>query len=150
MIDVLDTRQITTEALTQAEPTGAALPAGLTIEGELGAAPTLTFAPDASEPAEVQVIVLAKGSGPAITEDDTLLYHVTGAPWLGEASSSWSGPFEQAEAGGTEETLGQTVGSRLLLLYPADQENELEAEAVILDLVATIPAPSESDRRTDR
>jgi len=28
---VLDTRQITTEALTQAEPTGAALPTGLTI-----------------------------------------------------------------------------------------------------------------------
>lgn len=143
LIDVLDTRSISTDALTQAEPTGAALPTGLTITGALGEQPSLVYAPGAPEPTEEQLIVLAKGKGPVITENDTLLYHVTSGYWLEESLSTWSESLEQMEAGGTEETIGQTVGSRLLLVYPVDTENDYPAEAVVLDLVATIPAPSE-------
>ncbi|MGC3953237.1 MAG: FKBP-type peptidyl-prolyl cis-trans isomerase [Propionicimonas sp.] len=139
VVDLLDSQQVDTGALAQAEPTGAVLPTGLSIEGSPGAQPTLVFADDAPEPTELQTIVLAKGTGPEITENDTLLYHLTSSYWLDETNSTWSGPFEQAEAGGTEETIGQTVGTRLLLVYPADPENELPAEVVVLDLAATIP-----------
>ncbi len=139
VLDILDTTSITTDALNDATPTGAALPEGLTISGELGQEPTLVFAEDAPEPTEAETIVIATGAGPAVTETDTLLYHVAGAYWGEESSSSWSGSFEQAEYGGGEETIGQTVGSRLLLVYPADEENGLEAEAIVLDLLAVVP-----------
>lgn len=139
VIDVVNAMAITTDALTQATPTGAALPEGLSIAGDLGTEPTLVFAADAPEPTETQVIVIAEGAGPVITETDTLLYHAAGAYWGEESSSSWSGSFEQAEYGGGEETIGQTVGSRLLLVYPADDEFDEEAEVVLLDLLAVIP-----------
>ena len=139
VVDVLNTTTIGTEALTGATPTGADLPAGVTVEGQLGQEPSIVFAEDAPEPTEAQVIVIAEGTGPVITESDTLLYHVAGAYWGEESTSSWSTGFEQVEAGGGEETVGRTVGSRLLLIYPADDEDELEAEALVLDLLATIP-----------
>lgn len=139
VVDILDAAAITTDALTRATPTGADLPEGLTISGELGEEPTLVFAENAPAPAEAQTILIAKGDGPLITEADTLIYHVAGAAWGEESSSSWSGSFEQAEYGGGEDTIGLPVGSRLLLVYPADEENEMEAEAVVLDLLAVVP-----------
>lgn len=139
VVDILNAVAITTDALTEATPTGATLPEGLTITGELGQEPTLVFAENAPLPTEAQTIVIATGTGPAVAETDTLLYHVAGAYWGEESSSSWSGSFEQAEYGGGEETIGQPIGSRLLLIYPADEENELEAEAIVLDLLAVVP-----------
>ncbi|MCW5950841.1 MAG: FKBP-type peptidyl-prolyl cis-trans isomerase [Propionibacteriaceae bacterium] len=139
VVEILNAVAITTDALTEATPTGATLPEGLTISGELGQEPTLVFAEGAPEPTEALTIVIAKGAGPAVAETDTLLYHVAGAYWGEESSSSWSGSFEQAEYGGGEETIGQPVGSRLLLVYPADEENEIEAEAIVLDLLGVVP-----------
>lgn len=139
VVDVLDAMTVTTDALNQATPTGAALPEGLTVEGALGQEPTIVFAEGAPQPTEAEVIVIAKGAGPVITDTDTLLYHVAGAAWGEESQSSWSEGFQQVEAGGGDETVGQTIGSRLLLVYPADEEGGMAAEAVVLDLLAVAP-----------
>ncbi|MEN0072483.1 MAG: FKBP-type peptidyl-prolyl cis-trans isomerase, partial [Propionicimonas sp.] len=81
VVDVLGTTSVTTDVLTSATPTGAALPEGLTITGGLGEEPTLAFAEDAAGPTEEQVVVLAEGSGATVAETDTLLYHIVGGYW---------------------------------------------------------------------
>lgn len=139
VVDVLNSLAITTDELAKATPTGATLPTGLTVSGELGQEPTLSFAADAPRPAEPLTIVIAEGQGPVITENDTLIYHWVGGFWGEEPDSSWPDSFEQLEYGGDEETIGRTVGSRLLLVYPADEESETDAEVIILDLLAVVP-----------
>ncbi|MEA5116193.1 MAG: FKBP-type peptidyl-prolyl cis-trans isomerase [Propionicimonas sp.] len=140
VVDILTTITVTTEALTSATPTQATLPAGVTVTGDLGTEPTLTFAADAVAPTEEQAIVLAEGTGAVVTETDSLLYHVVGGYWGEETSSSWSASYQQIDGGGGEATVGKRVGSRLLLIYPADEETETPAEAIVIDLLAAIPA----------
>lgn len=139
VVDILNAVVITTDALKEATPTGAALPEGVTVSGELGQEPTLVFADGAPEPTEPQTLVIAKGNGPLITETDTLLYHVVSVTMSGESYSSWPDLFEQAEFGGGDDTIGLPVGSRLLLIYPAEAEYDMEAEAIVLDLLAVVP-----------
>lgn len=139
VVEILDTLAVTTDALTEATLTGATLPEGVTVSGELGQEPTLVFAEDAPEPTESEVIVIAEGTGAVILETDTLLYHVVGAYWGETTSSSWELGYQQASYGGGEETVGQTVGSRLLLTYAADEDSGTEATAIVLDLVGVIP-----------
>lgn len=142
VVDVLDTMTVTTDALASAVPTGAALPAGLTISGELGQEPTLSFAADSPQPSEEQTIVLAEGTGPVVTETDTLLYHIVGGTWGGETSSSWPSSYQQIGSGGGPETVGKQVGSRLLLVYPGDEETATAAQVLVLDLVDAVPTES--------
>lgn len=140
VVDVLSTTGVNTDALTAATPTGAALPAGLSIQGELGQEPSLVFTADAPEPSEPQIIVLAEGTGQEVAETDHLLYHVVIGYWGEQVYSSWTDSYQQADSGGGPETVGQRVGSRLLLVYPADEENEIGAQALVLDLVAAVAA----------
>ncbi len=139
VVDVLATVTVTTEALTAATPVEATLPPGLTVSGELGQEPALEFAADSPEPTEAQVIVLAEGSGDVVTDTDYLLYHVVLGYWGSQDYSSWSESFQQTEGGGGPETIGQRVGSRLLLIYPTDDENGIESQAIVIDLLAAIP-----------
>ncbi len=138
VVDILAATPINTDVLKDATPTGAALPAGLSIKGDLGTEPTLTFAADAPPPSEEQVIVLATGAGAVITESDTLLYHIVGAYWGEESDSSWSGDLQEMEA--ADEVIGQTVGSRILLTFPPDEQTQDGAYVVVLDLVGAIPS----------
>ncbi len=140
VVDILDTATVTTEALTSATPTQATLPAGLTVTGELGQEPTLTFAADAAKPTKEEAIVIAEGTGAAITETDALLYHVVTGEWGGKTSSSWSSSYEQVDSGGGAATVGKRVGSRILLVYPADEANGTAAQAFVIDILAAIPA----------
>lgn len=140
VVDVVGTTTVTTEALTSATPTQATLPAGLTVTGELGQEPTLAFSADSAEPTEEQTIVLAEGTGATVTETDTLLYHAVGGYWGEETSSSWSDSYQEIDSGGGTETVGKRVGSRLLLVYPADEESGTAAQVLVIDLLATIPA----------
>jgi hypothetical protein len=139
-VDILATTTVTTEALTSATLTQATLPSGLTVTGELGQEPTLTIAEDAAKPTEQQTIVLAEGTGAAVTETDSLLYHIVGGEWGGETSSSWSSSYQQIASGGGTVTVGKRVGSRLLLVYPADEDNGTAAQAYVIDILAAIPA----------
>lgn len=140
VVDVLGTTPISTDSLTSATPTNAELPAGLTITGELGAEPAISFADGSTAPAETQNIVLAEGAGAEVADTDTLLYHIVYGTWGGETSSSWSSGVQSIASGGGSETVGKKVGTRLLLVYPADESSETAAQVYIIDLVGTIPA----------
>jgi len=140
VVDILGTTTVTTEALAAATPTQATLPAGITVTGELGHEPTLTIAADAAKPTEQQVIVLAEGNGATVTKTDSLLYHIVAGAWGGTTSSSWSSSYQEIDSGGGAVTVGKKVGSRLLLVYPADEANQTAAQAYVIDILATIPA----------
>lgn len=140
VVDILGTMSVTTDALTAAIPTDAALPEGLTVSGELGQEPTLTLAADAPQPTETQVVVIAEGAGDEITEDDSLFYHAVGGYWGDEATSSWQDTYQQVDSGGGEETIGKRIGSRILLAYPADEASGIPAYAIVIDILAAVPA----------
>lgn len=140
VVDILASTTVTTEALTAATLTKATLPTGVTVTGELGQEPTLAIAADAAKPTKTETIVLAEGKGATITKTDTLLYHMVASEWGGESSSTWDTSFQQTDSGGGDITVGKKVGSRLLLVYPADEEGGTAAQVYVVDILAAIPS----------
>ena len=140
VVDVIGVTNIDTSALADATPTNAELPAGLTVEGDLGAEPKVSFAADAPAPTEPQVIVLAEGTGPEVTSNDVLFYHAVVSEWGGEPQSSWAEGIQKVEGGGGEETVGTKIGSRVLLVYPAEAATGATPAIFVLDLLAAAPA----------
>lgn len=136
VVDLIDVTNVTTDAVKAAKPVDAELPAGLTVSGNPGEEPKLTFAADAKAPTEAQVIVLAEGTGPAITAKDTVFYHATGAQWGGPQDGTWSDRYQVLEPGVGAEVIGKTVGTRLLLTYPG--EEGAAGEAVVIDLLGAV------------
>lgn len=139
VVDVLGSTAITTDALAAATATEAELPAGLTVEGDLGSQPSLVYADGSTAPAESQIIVLSEGAGAEITEADTVFYHMVGGYWGGETEVDWEVGYQQVPSANAIELLGKKVGSRVLLIYPADESNT-EAQVLVLDLLASVPA----------
>ncbi|GHS87782.1 peptidyl-prolyl cis-trans isomerase [Actinomycetota bacterium] len=95
--------------------------------GSFGEKPTLTF-PDAAAPAELEVLVLARGDGELVEAGDDLEVHYLGQVWGGgvfdnsyDRGSSISFPIGVgAVIGGWDEGLvGQQIGSRVLLSIPS-------------------------------
>ena len=74
-----------------------------------------------------------------VTETDALLYHAVTGEWGGQTSSSWSSSYQQVDSGGGAATVGKRVGSRVLLVYPADAANGTAAQAFVIDILAAIP-----------
>ncbi|HEX5331887.1 MAG TPA: FKBP-type peptidyl-prolyl cis-trans isomerase [Cellulomonas sp.] len=94
--------------------------------GSFGEKPTLTF-PDASAPAELEVLVLSRGDGDLVEAGDDLVVHYLGQTWAGQVfdnsydrGSSINFPIGVgAVIGGWDEGLvGQQIGSRVLLSIP--------------------------------
>lgn len=140
VVDVLGTTSATTDALAEATATGAELPAGLDVTGVLGEEPTITYEEGSQAPDEAQVIVLSEGKGDVIAETDTLLYQGVGGYWGEETSSTWPDNYQQVTQGGGVEMVGQRVGSRVVLIYPKDDEAGTGASVMVIDVMASIPA----------
>ncbi|PWD49859.1 peptidylprolyl isomerase [Serinibacter arcticus] len=129
-----------------AAPTDAEVP--VTITGDLGSAVTgVTLTEGAGEPTEATTTVIATGTGPEIAEGDTagLQYYVTS--WDGaQVQSTWPPEGVGAQTAtigqGTpfDQLVGVPVGSRVLLQVPADAASGSPAVAVVVDVVATVPA----------
>lgn len=140
VVDILDATQLTTDALTAATATGNELPAGLTVAGDPGTQPTISYAEDSTAPTEQQIVVLAEGTGAEITDTDTVIYLITAGSWGEEASSSWPDSFQQVSSGGGDVTVGTKVGSRVMVVYPADETSGTAAQVYVIDVVAATPA----------
>lgn len=143
VVKVLDTVAVSTDALADAEPTDEELPVGLSIQGEPGQEPQISFAADAAAPTgtEPLTIVLNKGTGAIITDGDTVAYNLVGSTWgAAEQMSYWDMGPQSTLADGTT-LLGQTVGSRLALISPSDGQSS-EAQVVVVDLLAAIGSGS--------
>ncbi len=114
---------------TSAEGTPQTPKAGFpTVTVENGV-PTLAT-PTGTAPTTLQTEVLIKGNGPAITSGQTVTMQYTGIIWATgkEFDSSWgSDPVDfpigtgQVIPGFDEGLIGQTVGSRVVLVIPPDK-----------------------------
>ena len=88
---------------------------------------------------EIAGVAGRKAEGAEITEADTVFYHMVGGYWGGETEVDWEVGYQQVPSGNAIELLGKKVGSRVLLIYPADESNT-EAQVLVLDLLASVPA----------
>ena len=142
VVDILGTvNPSDTSALTKATPTGNELPAGITVTGDLGSEPKITFG--VSAPTADAKIVIAEGKGEKVTIGSTVVYQAVGATFGADSKtqSSWS------EAGGQVTTVAQgnqlvdfTAGSRVLLVGAGNAAQGAASQAVVVDIIAVIPA----------
>jgi len=105
---------------------GGSLP---TVTAVAGSAPTMTM-PKGNPPKNLTTQVLIKGTGPTVAEGDTVVVQYVGAIWRNGYvfDSSWkrSQPFgftigaspSQVILGWDKGLVGQTVGSRVMLVIP--------------------------------
>lgn len=135
-----------TSALAGAHLTGAALPAGITVNGDLGTEPTIAFGADM--PMETTQTVIAEGTGAEIQSGDTVMYHGVAGLFGQEGSqSTWKSgaqtiPADQAKLVGTK------VGSRVLFVYyQAAVEGKdgkagtpARASAIVVDILGAMHA----------
>lgn len=86
--------------------------------------------PDATAPSQIVVQTLIRGDGATLSADDTARVHYTGVPWEQGATvfdSSWGSKPVSVKVSGTdrpgfaEALKGQTVGSQVLVVVPADK-----------------------------
>ncbi len=111
---------------TQESNGGGSLP---TVSAHPGSAPTLTI-PSAKPPTQLVTKTLIKGTGPKLVKGDYVITEYTGYIWRTKKvfDSSWSSgsPFgfvmsaspEQVISGWDAGLVGQTVGSRVMLVIP--------------------------------
>jgi FKBP-type peptidyl-prolyl cis-trans isomerase len=108
---------------------GGSLPTVTAAAGAAGAAPTITM-PKGNPPKNLTTQILIKGTGPTVAEGDTVVVQYVGAIWRNGYvfDSSWkrSQPFgftigaspSQVILGWDKGLVGQTVGSRVMLVIP--------------------------------
>jgi FKBP-type peptidyl-prolyl cis-trans isomerase len=127
VIDMIKVYPVTAGAKgTQESSGGGALP---TVSVKAGSAPTVTI-PSSSPPTTLTTRTLIKGNGPKIAKGQFVVAQYVGYIWRTKKvfGSSWSSgsPFgfvvgatpEQVIPGWDQALVGQTVGSRLLLVVP--------------------------------
>ena len=132
--------------LSGATATGEELPAGITVSGEPGVEPTLTIDESVAAPTERKTYTIYKGTGEALTDDQTFLYKqvVGGFGANGQTQSSWSQDALQAPVGQAE-VAGVTVGSRILIVVPIPPQEAqsgqeappAQATVFVVDIVGT-------------
>jgi FKBP-type peptidyl-prolyl cis-trans isomerase len=113
---------------TQTSTGGGALPTVTPPAAGSTAGPAITIPANVTPPGTLQVKPLIKGTGPVVQKDDVIAVQDTGMVWqTGETfQSTWTGtgPFTtvigagQVIAGWDTGLVGQTVGSRVLLVVP--------------------------------
>lgn len=107
------------------------LPKGLKISGAPGSQPQVTIDPALPAPKTKQVIMLYQGKGPKLEPDDFPGVHLTAASYedgtWSKVSSSWpSGKMVSTPSTvqTTPQFLGVPVGSRMVVLEPAEGERQ--------------------------
>ena len=117
---------------------------GITVSGELGQPAKLSIGADAAQPAKSEVIVLARGSGPAIKESSTAVMNIAGNYWDGsQPSNTWEqhaaesiymAQAQQSVPG----LIGVPEGSRIVVLMPpvqaTGQQQGIPASAYVMDV----------------
>ncbi len=128
------------------------LPAGVTLSAEPGTPAIPLIAEDAPEPEDVDVYVVAEGTGAPIASGDAIVVAYGASTWSNAPyGSSWSSVTWDGEsdpygvqalivltigAGSPFDDLeGVPVGSRVLFLFPGDEESSAESQAVLADVV---------------
>ncbi|MCL3777574.1 MULTISPECIES: FKBP-type peptidyl-prolyl cis-trans isomerase [unclassified Actinomyces] len=146
LVFVVEIKAIGTTAGATVEGEQALADRGVTVTGELGAAASVSVSEGAAEPTQTEVIVLARGTGAAITAEDTIGLNMAFTSWDGSVSqSSWEQASPQyvtmAQAPGLSGLVGVPAGSRVVVLMPAGTGSSGEAVpafAYVLDIAAIL------------
>jgi peptidylprolyl isomerase len=132
LIEVTDAVEIPTRAEGEAVEPAEGLP---TVTLGNDGAPSVEIPDGYEAPDELVAQTLIEGDGAEVTADQTVTAHYTGWTLDGEVfDSSWergepsSFSLQQVIPGWTEGISGQTVGSQVLLVIPADQAYGAEAD----------------------
>ncbi|WP_350259105.1 FKBP-type peptidyl-prolyl cis-trans isomerase [Scrofimicrobium sp. R131] len=137
-VEILDTVPVNTDALKDAENTNAQLPVGISVQGDLGTEPEVIFADKSPMPEKAETIVLAQGTGPVITDADSVEYYAIVGYWgSSERAHTWEDGIQTVNPGSI--LVGERVGSRILIITPsADQANP--ASFTLVDVLAAHPS----------
>ena len=130
VIDIKDSKTI--DAKAEATGTAVTPPAGLpTVKTEPGKAAAITIPAGTPAPTKLTVQPLIQGKGPKVLKGQTLVAQYTGVLFNGgtKFDSSWDHDGATAfkigvgkvVTGWDEGLVGQNVGSRVLLVLPADK-----------------------------
>ena len=129
-----------TSQLTSATPTGNELPAGITVSGDLGSQPTITWGQSA--PTETSKVVIAEGHGDKVAVGSTILYQGVGTVFGNDAQtqSTWGQQGAQVvSVKDGNQLIGFTAGSRVLLVAGGNQAQGQSPQAIVVDILAVIP-----------
>ncbi|MDO5494819.1 MAG: peptidylprolyl isomerase, partial [bacterium] len=114
----------------------------MSVEGALGAQPTLSIDPDAPEPTEVVGTVVAEGSGEPVGETGLVVaaYHL--ATWDGvDGGNTWAQGYPEAVPLGQgtplDALIGAPVGSRVVIQVPASGTSP--AIGTVVEVLGYIP-----------
>lgn len=140
VVDIVSSYDKTAAAQADAAPADPA-PAGITVSGPLGAAPTLAVAAGTTAPTAPAEVTLAKGTGAPVAPGLVVLQYVATGYDGKPAGSSWQdgtpvGVTVTGQSSGSpfEKLIGVPVGSRVLVSVPASGSQA--AVAVVADIVA--------------
>lgn len=145
VVDVVETYNpdMAGEADASVQAEAADLPVEVT--GAPGEPATVTIPQGAEEPAEMQMITIAEGSGDPVATGDSVAVAFAVNSWDGSMQGgSWpsedgesTGPFAAAVGQGSivDAVVDVPVGSRVLLLMPSSQQQP--AAAYVLDVLGT-------------
>jgi peptidylprolyl isomerase len=116
------------------------------VEGAQGVAPKVTVAKGTTPPKAPSVTVIAKGTGKPLAKGKLAIVQYTAVNYAGEPlDSTWDAGVPRAFGIGIEgqatpfdELAGVPVGSRVLLLLPAQQggDPKKDSVAVAIDILA--------------
>ncbi len=100
--------------------------------------------PDAPAPSDVVVQTIIRGDGPVVTAQDAVRVNYTSVPFevAGEVRDTTWGSAPASVVVGTDDTpgftealTGQTVGSQVLLVVPADEAGAGQAVVYVIDIL---------------
>ena len=141
VVDILGTvNPNDTSQLTSATPTGNELPAGITVSGDLGSQPTITWGQSA--PTETSKVVIAEGHGDKVAVGSTILYQGVGTVFGNDArtQSTWGQQGAQVvSVKDGNQLIGFTAGSRVLLVAAGNEAQGQSPQAIVVDILAVIP-----------
>ena len=123
-----------------------------TVTGFPGEQPTVTVPAGTSAPTENTTVLLALGDGPEIVAGSYLILQYEAVTWNNNAlGSTWTSGSPLGVSVGLaasptpfDKLVGATVGSRVLLLVPAQPSGDpaVDSTAVVVDILDAIPPAS--------
>lgn len=149
VVDIIDSVDPSdTSALTDAKATDDALPDGISVEGDLGSEPTLTFS-GTTQPGDSET-TLATGTGAEVSTSDYVVYDGVQAYFGADSEpvSTWPDNVQLASPG-VDVLVGKTVGSRILFVNgpTADSSQsgatdaETKATVMVIDILGVLHDP---------
>ncbi|WP_435744739.1 hypothetical protein [Microbacterium sp. PMB16] len=97
--------------------------------------------PDVPAPTEIVTQTLIKGDGPKVKKGDTVVSNVMGVGWDDKKVTTNSWGAEASISVAAEQLVGATVGSQLLVVFPAAEGSP--ATAIVVDILGAVTPPTQ-------